>query len=122
MIELLQNRLKSGRDISEIHHPACAWTGIAPQMNFNTERMAMQPGTFVPDGNIGQTVRRVKFENLINLHCITLPHSKYFMQLQTDSPPGMRQHIGQGLPQGFISARSIHGLQKEMPEVQLFIL
>jgi hypothetical protein len=68
MVQLIQNGFKSRRNVGKIHHPTGAGIGLAPEMDFHTEGMAVHLGALVASGNTGQMVGRVKFEYFINFH------------------------------------------------------
>ncbi len=71
MIKLLEKRIKGAADIGKILNPAFFLFDLTGEMDFNSERMAVQTPTFVILGEVRQQMRGLDGEKLEYFHKIT---------------------------------------------------
>jgi hypothetical protein len=57
MIQLIEHGLEGGLEIREIHDPAHARVDFAAYVQFDAERMTMEPRALVPRRRVGQAMR-----------------------------------------------------------------
>jgi len=68
MIEPVEQRLKGLSQVSKIHHPAGFLTNGTTDVDFNSERVSVHAGTFVPLGDIGKPMGRLDLKYSKNIH------------------------------------------------------
>ena len=68
MVDLFIERLKGPDDIRKVHDPTRLLLDRSRDVNFDPERMAMQPPAFVVFRDIRQKVRRFNGKNLEYFH------------------------------------------------------
>lgn len=68
MVKLRQGRGKGCLDVGEVADPAKDGIDWSIHMEFNSEGVAMDAPTFVPVGDVRESMSRFKGELLENLH------------------------------------------------------
>jgi hypothetical protein len=57
VIQPVIGRLERGLEFGKVHHPASVWIDSARHMQFDAERMAMQPRALMSGGHVRQAMR-----------------------------------------------------------------
>lgn len=70
MIQLIVKRLEGSGDIRKINNPPRPAINRAFYVDFNTKRMAVQLGTFMPGRYIRQPVRGIDMKHLEYFHSL----------------------------------------------------
>lgn len=73
MVQLIIQWLENRPQLGKIHHPPTVPANIAADMNFDSERMAVYPGTFVTGRHIRQVVCSFHLENSEDIHRRIVP-------------------------------------------------
>jgi hypothetical protein len=67
MVQLISQRLKGCRNISEVHHPSRRRSNLTANMDLDSKRMPVQPGTLMSSGHIRKAMSRLEREFLENV-------------------------------------------------------
>ena len=68
VVELVVQRRERGFDVRKVHHPAQFRVKRAAHVHVHCKGVPMQARAFVPDRNVGQSVRGFDAECLGNIH------------------------------------------------------
>jgi hypothetical protein len=92
MIKLVEQWLESSPHIGEIHYPAGILADRAANVYFDSKRVPVHAGAFMPFGNTGQAMSGLDLKNAENIHGRIVPPGRWLRNSSGISLAGFESH------------------------------